>query len=120
MKTKIYKMISVFLVLLVLVTPYVLADNDNGPISSTITDTGSDTVSEIVSPFQKIYGSAILIIRIAAFSIIIFTGIRYMFLAADQRAELKKSLVNLMIGASIVFGTTIVIDIVVKIAKNVL
>lgn len=121
MKKKIYRIIPIFLVLLLLVTPYVLASSDNnGPISPSIRDTGSDTVSEIVSPAQKIYSSAVFIIRIAAFSIIIFAGVRYMFLAADQRAEIKKSLIHLMIGAAIVFGTTIVIDIVVGIAKNIL
>lgn len=120
MRIKIYKMIPIFLVLLLIVTPYVLADENNGPISSKIEDTGSDTVTEIVSPAQKIYGSAVLIIRIVAFSAIIFTGVRYIFLAADQRAEVKKSLIYIIIGSSIVFGTTIIIDIVLKIDRDVL
>lgn len=120
MKSKICKMIPMFLVLLILVAPYVLADSTNGPISPSITDTGDATVTEIVSPVQKVYGSAVLIIRIIAFTIIIFTGVKYMFSAAEQRADTKQSLIHLMIGASIVFGATIIIDVLMEVAKSIL
>lgn len=118
MNKKILKIIPIFLVLLLVVTPCVLADN--GPISSSISDTGSSTIPEIVSPVKSIYGSVVLIIRIAAFAAIIFAGIRYMFSSADSKATIKTSMINLAIGAVIVFGATIVIDIVVKIINEIL
>lgn len=118
MNKKILKIIPIFLVLLLMVTPYVLADNSNGPISSSI-PSGS-TVTEIVSPVSKIYGSIVNIVRILAFTAIIFAGVRYMFASADSKANIKNNMLNLAIGAIIVFCTVTVIDIVVKVVNEIL
>lgn len=120
MNKKILKIIPIFLVLLLVVTPCVFGDGENGPISSSISNTGSDNITEIVSPVKKIYGSAIRIIEILAFTAIIFAGVRYMFASADSKANLKNSTISLIIGAVIVFGVTIVVDLVVTIVNEIL
>jgi len=69
---------------------------------------------------DRIWGSVKLILQITAVSLVVYTGIRYMFASADQKADIKKSLISLVIGIVIVFGTTTIIDFVTSIANETL
>lgn len=69
----------------------------------------------VKTTLDKIWGSASLILKIAAVGGVIFAGISYMYASADQKADLKKSLVPLVIGIIIVFGATTLIDFIVGI-----
>jgi len=57
-------------------------------------------------------------IQVASIGAIIFAGIRYMLASADQKADIKKSMGTLVLGAVIVFASTTVINFVVGIIKN--
>ena len=50
--------------------------------------------------------------QIAAFTFLIAMGVRYMLASADQRADIKGSLIVAIIGVVLVFGTTLVIRFV--------
>lgn len=72
--------------------------------------------SGIRASASKIWNSVKLILQIAALSALLFTGVRYMLASADQKADIKKSTMALVIGVVVVFGTTIIIDFVTKVA----
>ena len=54
-----------------------------------------------------------VIVRILAIAAVVFSGVRYMFAASEERAEIKKGLIYLTIGALIVFGATYIINAIV-------
>lgn len=80
------------------------------------TDSIKFTSGGIRASASKIWSSVKLILQIAALSALLFTGVRYMLASADQKADIKKSTMALVIGVVVVFGTTIIIDFVTKVA----
>lgn len=62
--------------------------------------------------FDRIWNTAIYVARVAAFAGIFMLGVRYIFANADKKADLKKSLMPVIIGIMIFFGSTFIIDFV--------
>lgn len=89
-----------------------------GPINSSVENTGTEMIDSINAPVLKIWNTITLIVGIVSFAIIIFSGIKYMYSSADDKADMKKSMMNLIIGASLTFGFSIIINIVVKIVTQ--
>ncbi len=69
---------------------------------------------------QRIWGSFTLIAQILSFAGIIILGIRYMYMSADQRADVKKTFVYLIIGMILVFGASTVVQFVTNASTTVL
>ena len=70
---------------------------------------GSDTVIKVG---QNIWATVITIVRILAVAAVVFAGLRYMFASADQKADIKKSMGILAIGAVLVFGATFILTLI--------
>lgn len=99
--------------------PAVFADNAN--INKVSTDfpnatNPSNTVQKLGS---NIWGTVILVVRILAFAAIVFAGVRYMFASADQKADIKKGLVYLVLGAVLVFASTYLVTFIVNITGEI-
>ena len=81
------------------------------------TDTGVDNDLQKVG--QKIWSIVITVLRYAAIGTFIFAGVKYMIASADQKADIKKSMVPLFIGTLVVFGGTYVVDFAIKLFKDI-
>ncbi len=68
--------------------------------------TGSTTIRNTVG---NAWSTVVTIVQILAVAAVVFAGLRYMFASADQKADIKKSMGTLAIGAVLVFGATTVI-----------
>ena len=88
-------------------------------LSTTIDTTQKNEMTTSKAAVNNIWGSLKLILQIVSVSMVIASGIRYMFASADQKADIKKSLGILVIGCILVFGTTIVIDFIIDVSKEV-
>ena len=73
---------------------------------------GDDTIEGIVELTDQIWGSAILIAQVLSVGCVVFAGIRYMYASADKKADIKKGMMYLAIGAIFVFATTTVMKFV--------
>ncbi len=69
-----------------------IPDSISGTASSTISDAAGNTWATVTT-----------IVQILAIAAVVFAGLRYMFASADQKADIKKSLGTLAIGAILVF-----------------
>lgn len=69
---------------------------------------------------QRIWGSFTLIAQILSFAGIVILGIRYMYMSADQRADVKKTFVYLVIGMILVFSASTVVQFVTNASTTVL
>lgn len=113
-KGMIIRVIAVlFIVSLVVATP-VLAISTNFP---TANGTG---ITKIETSVQRIWKTVLTIVQILAFAAVIFAGLRYMFASADQKADIKKGLGMLTIGAVLVFAASTVVKFVVNAANQIL
>lgn len=71
-----------------------------------------------VTTVQEVWNTIRFILQIASVSAFIFAGVRYMFASADQKADIKKSMSMLAIGAVLVFGATFVIGFIQDVVED--
>ena len=80
------------------------------------TSNGSTTVNNAA---QNIWGTLLLIAQIVSIAAVVFAGIRYMFASADQKADIKKSMGILAVGAILVFGASTILKFVVSATNDI-
>ena len=105
---KLMKLLPV-LMLTVFVFTSVYAQNVNNLSNLTSGMTGSTIVGKTAG---GLWATVVTIVQILAVAAVVFAGLRYMFASADQKADIKKSMGTLAIGAVLVFGATTVIKFV--------
>lgn len=90
------------------------------PISTNFSNLSGGSASNTLSKTTKnIWSTVTLILQILAVAAIVFAGVRYMFASADDKANIKKQLVILVLGAVLVFGASTIIQIIVKVTNDV-
>lgn len=77
-------------------------------------------ISKIDTSIQKVWGTVVLVLQLASVFAFISAGVKYMFASADQRAEIKNSVLFLIIGSVFVFASSTIIGFVVKAASDIL
>ena len=111
------KILTVFVVVLMvtLVCTPVFAD-----ISTNFPDAAQTGVGKIDTAAKQIWKTVTTIVQILAFAAVVFAGLRYMFAAADQKADIKKGLGMLTIGAILVFAASTVVKFVIGAADQII
>ena len=84
------------------------------PINSEIEE-GSTTLNKSINGTWNFIKVAI---QAVAIGVVIVTGIRYMMASADQKADIKKSMTWLVIGAVITFFSTTIIQYIVVVLND--
>ena len=79
-----------------------------------------ENISQLKTPFTKVFNSAVLILRILSVGGVIFAGVKYMFADASKKSEIKQSMVYLVIGMVIVFAASIVVQYIVAVAGEIM
>ncbi len=81
---------------------------------------GNKPINSVTGLAQNVWGTVVVIVQILAVAAVVFAGLRYMFASADQKADIKKSMGILAIGAVLVFAATTIIGFVVNAANSAL
>lgn len=106
---------SIFLVCLVLSTTFIVnATAANFPIEHTPTN----NVLEVT--VGNVWATVTLIVQILSIACVIFLGLRYMMASADQRADIKKGLTLVVIGAIFVFCAATVAQFIVDAGREII
>lgn len=79
-----------------------------------------ENISQLKTPFAKVFNSVVLILRILSVGGVIFAGVKYMFADASKKSEIKQSMVYLVIGMVIVFAASIVVQYIVAVAGEIM
>lgn len=108
---KLMKVLPVVLMVAVVLTS-VFAD-----IPVTDPDVGKP-ITAVTDLAGSIWGTVMVIVQILAVAAVVFAGLRYMFASADQKADIKKSMGILAVGAILVFAATTIIQFVVSAAQS--
>ncbi|MEG2460390.1 MAG: hypothetical protein RSB51_03075 [Clostridia bacterium] len=86
-----------------------------------VTIPSGGNVAEDVEPLMNnIWATVSIVFNVLAFAAILFAGIRYMFSAADARADIKRQTVVLIIGGMLVFLVQPVVQFIVEAAKSIM
>lgn len=114
---KLIKVLSVlFVCVLALTNVFALNINDvDKPFSS-----NGVAIDDVEDAVGSIWATIVTIVQILAVAAVVFAGLRYMFASSDAKADIKKSMGILAIGAILVFASTTIIGFVVNVGKNAL
>ena len=96
---KVYKALTVLCVLLFvigIVSP-VLGIEAKKP-------TGGTAIGQVTKVTGNLWSTVQTVVQVLAIAAIVFAGVRYMFASADQKADIKKQTVILIVGAVLVFA----------------
>lgn len=78
-----------------------------------------NVINNVDTAVSKIWGTVLTILQICAVAAIVFAGVKYMFAAADQKAEIKNGLIGLVVGAILVFAASTVVQFIINAADEV-
>lgn len=109
------RVVPIIFVLVVVFTTSVFASS---PITPEL-NTGNDSIGSVDNVANSIWNTVALILQIAAIAAIVIAGVRYMFASADTKADIKKQMIVLVIGAVLVFGATTVIQFITTVTNEV-
>lgn len=111
------RILPVLIVLMVVFTTNVFAAGF-GDFKSDM-DVKANTGGKTVGMVNNVWGIILTILQVAAIAAIVFSGVRYMFASADSKADIKKQMVWLVVGAVLVFAASTVIKLITTVANDV-
>lgn len=82
--------------------------------------TGNKPLTGVTDLAKNIWATVSTVVQILAVAAVVFAGLRYMFASADQKADIKKSMGILAVGAILVFAATTIIKFVTGVAEDAL
>lgn len=95
--------------------------NGNGLVNHPVDPNGgNDVITGVTGLTDKIWATAITIVQTLAIGCVVFAGVRYMYASADKKADIKKGMMYLAIGAIFVFATTTVMKFIYNAGSSLL
>lgn len=114
------RVLPIFLFAIVILAGNVFAtETTSNGISAEWPEKG-DGIATIDTTVSNVWSTVLTIFQVLAITAIVFAGIRYMFASADAKADIKKSMVILVLGAALVFGASTVAQFVMNATESVL
>lgn len=110
MKKFMLRVMPVVLVAMLLVCNCVFAAVDIYNPSGTLK--GTDTL------INNVWGTILTVLRVCAVAAIVFAGVKYMFASAEGKADIKSGMIGLVVGAILVFGASIVVEVIMNAAGS--
>lgn len=110
---------KVFAMLMLVLVISVVLNN----VFAVVTDPGYDPSlinGNLKKKVKSIWATVAKIVQIASVACVVFAGLRYMFASSDQRADIKQGLIYLTIGAVLVFGAILIIQLVAEAGKTIM
>ncbi len=75
-------------------------------------------ITAITNFAQNIADTVITVVQILAVAAVVLAGVRYMFAGADKKAEIKDSMIVLVVGGILVFAASSVIKIITDVGSE--
>lgn len=79
---------------------------------------GTAANGELTSKLNNVWGLISLVVNFISVALVVFAGLRYMFASADQKADIKKQTVILLIGAVFVFAAGNIVKLIADTATK--
>ncbi|MEG0873084.1 MAG: TrbC/VirB2 family protein [Clostridia bacterium] len=79
----------------------------------------ADTSTNVIGTVNRVWGIVLTVLQVAAIAAVVFAGVRYMFASANEKADIKKSMITLAVGAILVFGASTVVQFLIGSFKEI-
>ncbi len=117
---KMSKKVKLLLMVIMVISCIITVSSVYANISTNFPESDNHKIDKVDTSVKKIWGSVVVIVQVLAFAAIIFAGLRYMFASADRRADIKRGLIMLALGAILVFATSTIVSFVVNVTNDAL
>lgn len=77
-------------------------------------------ITPITDLAGDIWSTIVVVVQVAAIAAVVFSGLRYMFASANDKADIKKQTITLVIGGILVFAAVPFTKLVVNVATDLL
>lgn len=125
MKCKIKNIFTILIIMMMFFSIFNVCYAEGDDISSIIdnmsdlaTDPGVDSDNKLVKGVNVVY----TIIRVAgtgiALLMVIMLGIKYMITSVEEKAEIKKQAVPIVVGSALIFATSNILGIIAKMVEE--
>ncbi|MBR6613705.1 MAG: hypothetical protein IKK84_02950 [Clostridia bacterium] len=81
---------------------------------------GSSASSTLTGVVGKTWNTVSTVVQVIAVAAVVFAGVRYMYASAERRADIKKGLSYLAIGAVFVFAAATVARFIVRAGDHII
>ncbi len=105
----------VLVALVVLAGPVFALDIDN-TFNHANDASATDTAGRVIN---NVWGTVLTVLQILAVAAIVFSGVKYMFAGADEKANIKNGMLVLVVGAILVFGASTVVKLLIGFVNEV-
>lgn len=82
-------------------------------------NSGDNTIEGLTRLTDTVWSSVITIVQAISVGCVLFAGLRYMYASADKKAEIKKTMIYLVVGALFVFATSSVIRFIYSVGNSI-
>ncbi|MBR5227997.1 MAG: TrbC/VirB2 family protein [Clostridia bacterium] len=115
MKMKLIAVLFAVLMLSVLIPQSVCFAGNRRPFDP---NSGNNVMTGVTGTVDEVWGSVLLIVQVVSVACVVLAGVRYMFASADKKADIKKGLLYLVIGATFVFAASTLIKFIFNIGNS--
>jgi len=113
---KLLNILPVILIICMILTNIFAADIDK--IDDILNTNGKPSVDKVDNAARNIWATIAIVVQVLAVAAVVFAGLRYMFASADAKADIKRSMGILAVGAILVFASTTIIQFIVRATKE--
>ncbi len=100
---------------------YALGEGFDANIFNNVTGNGTlDTNSTISKAGLKVYSTIATIIQVIAVGGVVFTGYKYMAASAQDKGNIKQTLIYVVIGTVLVFAATNIIKFILEASNSII
>ena len=116
---KLNKILTVFM-LVIMLFAFVSPVFASGDIKQNFNFSSSTTATDLQTKLGNVWGIISMAANFIAVVMVVIAGIRYMFASADQKADIKKQTIILIIGAVFIFAAGRIVSLISSTATSVL
>lgn len=114
------KILLISLILFSICNTYIFAVLGNGFNDELYNEVANEENTDLDVIISRIGSTILLVLQVVAVCGVVFTGVKYMYAASNDKAKIKETLIWLIIGTILVFSAPAVIDFIINISNNVI
>ena len=117
---KFKKILLITLVLFSICNTYIFAVLGNGfneDLYGNVANEGNTALDGVMS---RVGSTILLVLQVAAVCGVVFTGVKYMYAASNDKGKIKETLIWLIVGTILVFAAPTIIGFITNISNNVM
>lgn len=111
-------LISLLVIVVIVFVGFSVFANFENPDVDLPVASGSN--SKLTGAVGRAWNTGVSIVQVLALGTVVFAGLRYMFASVDKKADIKRGLGYLAIGAIFVFGASTIARFIVSVGDHVI